>query len=236
MTTEQNRAASALLVHAHPEPTSFCASQADVAWESLIAQGYRVDVVDLYARGWQPVLSREEFPSFFDGPFKPQLEQQKAFREGCLPPDVREDLDKLLGADLLVLSFPLWFSLLAILKGWVDRVFVMGAVASGDAGVFGDAALAGRRAVVLTTTGGSAEMFTDTGLFGATDDFLFHVNRGILEFVGYEALEPVVTYGPAHLDRARRADALDDVRRAFDTIDERPAAATSRPYRPAASR
>lgn len=199
-----------------------------MARESLSAQGCTVDFLDLYARDWNPVLSRDEFPAF-EGPFKPQREQQNAFNTGRLASDVGEDLDRVFDADLLVLSFPLWwFSLPAILKGWIDRVFVMGAVSGGGVGVFGTAALRGRRAVALVTTGGSAEVFTDTGLFGSMDDFLFHINRGIFEFVGYDALAPIITYGPAHLNQPERTRALDDVRRAFDAIDERSTAATSR--------
>lgn len=218
-----------LVVHAHPEPTSFSTAQAHVARESLASRGHPVEMIDLYARGWDPVLARAEFPPF-EGPFKPQREQWNGVREGTLAPEVRADLKRVLTADLLVLSFPLWwFSLPAILKGWLDRVFAMGAVSGGDAGMFETAALVGRRAVVLTTTGGPAEVFTDAGLFGDIDDFLFHINRGMLEFVGYTALRPIVTFGPAHLDDVERARALDDVRHAFDTIGGRSPAPTARP-------
>ena len=98
-------------------------------------------------------------------------------------------------------------SLPAILKGWLDRVFVMGAVSGGDLGLFDGAALAGRRAVVLATTGGSADSFTRSGAFGDINDFLFHIHRGTLEFVGYDALEPVITYRSSPLGRrpARRS-------------------------------
>ncbi|MCI1747640.1 MAG: NAD(P)H-dependent oxidoreductase [Acidipropionibacterium sp.] len=137
---------SALIVHAHPEPRSFNSAQMRVARDCLTGQGYKVTLIDLYQRGWQPVLSRDEFPSF-DGPFKPQREQWAAFRNGQLAAEVHTDLDLVLRADLLVLSFPLWwFSMPAILKGWIDRVFAMGAVSGGDAGLFKTAALAGKRA------------------------------------------------------------------------------------------
>jgi NAD(P)H dehydrogenase (quinone) len=195
---------------------------------SLEVQGYAVELIDLYRRRWDPVLRREEFAPF-EGAFKPQREQVRAIAKGTLPREVRGDLDAVLGADLLVLSFPLWwFSMPAILKGWLDRVFVMGGVAGADAGLFETAALAGRRAVVLVTTGGGADAFTSSGTFGGIDDFLFHIHRGVLEFVGYDALRPIVSYGPAHLDDGERAAALHEVRASFDSIDERPFAASSR--------
>jgi NAD(P)H dehydrogenase (quinone) len=104
----------------------------------------------------------------------------------------------------------------------------MGGVSGGDAGLFETAALAGRRAVILTTTGGPADAFTTNGTFGHIDDFLFPLNRGVLEFVGYDALEPIITFGPAHLDDAQRAKALGAVRQAFDDLQTRPLASTSR--------
>lgn len=104
----------------------------------------------------------------------------------------------------------------------------MAAVFGGDLGIFEGAALAGQRAVVLTTTGGASASFAPDGAYGHMDEFLFHVHRGMLEFAGYDVLEPVITYGPAHLDDAHRAQALDAVRHAFAGIDRRPQAATSR--------
>jgi NAD(P)H dehydrogenase (quinone) len=205
-------APTALIVHAHPEPQSFSTAQMAAAAESLGEAGYRVDVLDLYADGWAPVLAREEFAPV-EGPFKPQAEQLRAVQEGTLDTAVRAHLDRLLAADLLVLSFPMWwFSLPAVLKGWVDRVFVMGGVFGGDHGLFGHAALAGKRAMLLFTTGGPGESFRPGGAFGPMDDFLFHIHRGMLEFVGYQVLEPVITYGPARMTDQERAAALDAVR------------------------
>jgi NAD(P)H dehydrogenase (quinone) len=198
---------------------------------TLEAVGYDVEYLDLYASRWAPVLDRDEFGPV-DGPFKPQREQWDAFHAGTLAEDVREGLDAVFRADLLVLSFPLWwFSVPAILKGWLDRVFAMGAVSGGDAGLFETAALRGRRAVVLTTTGGPAAAFTPGGAFGGLDEFLFPINRGVLEFVGYDALEPIVTFGPAHLDDAARRAALDRVRAAVAELDARPLASTNRSRR-----
>jgi len=60
-----------------------------------------------------------------------------------LAPDIRAELDQLLAADRLILQFPLWwFSVLAILKGWIDRVLVNGVV-------YGQ----GKRAMLVTGTG-----------------------------------------------------------------------------------
>ncbi|MGW4346673.1 NAD(P)H-dependent oxidoreductase [Streptomyces sp. NPDC004690] len=217
-------APTALIVHAHPEPHSFSTAQMTAAARTLSEAGYRVEIVDLYAEGWAPVLGRDEFAPV-DGPFKPQAEQLRAVADGTLDATLRAHLDRLLAADLLVLSFPLWwFSLPAVLKGWIDRVFVMGGVFGGQHGLFEQAALAGRRAMLLVTTGGSRESFQPGGMLGAMDDFLFHIHRGMLEFVGYQVLAPVITYGPAHLTEQERAAALDAVRESVALVAAAPRA------------
>jgi len=212
---------TALIVHAHPEPLSFATAQMREAAGALVARGCEVTVVDLHEVGWDPVLARTQFPAAGER-FKPQAEQMAAVREGDLDPGVARQLDALLEADLLVLSFPLWwFSVPAILKGWLDRVLVMGAVFGGEHGLFDEAALAGRRAVLLVTTGGSPDSFGRGSRFGDLEALLFPLHHGTLRFVGYDVLEPVVTHGPAHLDDAARATALRDVRAAFDAIAAR---------------
>ncbi len=206
-------ARTALIVHAHPEPGSFSTAQMSTAASALRDAGYAVDVLDLYADGWPAVLDRDGFAPV-DGHFKPQAEQLRAVRQGTLSPRVQSHLDLVLAADLLVFSFPLWwFSVPAILKGWVDQVFVMGATFGGDLGILDEAALVGKRAMVLLTTGGPRESFQPGGALGPLEDFLFHVHRGMFEFVGYQVLEPVVTYGPARMTDQERAEALDAVRR-----------------------
>lgn len=216
-----SRVHTALIVHAHPEPGSFSTAQMQVAAEALRHSGYAVEVLDLYADGWRPVLDRNEFAPI-GGPFKPQAEQMRAAADGTLDADVRSHLDQLLAADLLVLSFPMWwFSMPAILEGWIDRIFVMGAVFGGDFGLFDGAALSGKQAMLLLTTGGPTDSFLAEGTFGAMPDFLFHIHRGMLEFVGYKVLNPVVTYGPAHMTDAERAAALGDVQHSFTRIASR---------------
>ncbi|KUL46007.1 NAD(P)H dehydrogenase [Streptomyces sp. NRRL F-4489] len=218
-------APTALIVHAHPESQSFSTAQMTTAAQALRDAGYRVDVIDLYSDAWAPVLGREEFAPV-EGHFKPQAEQRRAVKDGTLDATVRDHLDRLLAADLLVLSFPLWwFSVPAILKGWVDRVFVMGGVFGGEYGLFGEAALAGKRAMLLFTTGGPSEAFRPGGALGSMDDFLFHIHRGMLEFVGYQVLAPVITYGPAHMTDQERAAALETVREsvALAAVDALPA-------------
>ena len=204
----------ALIVHAHPEPASFSSAQADALAQQLRSEDVEVHVIDLYADGWDPVLAREQF---MDGPghFKPQAEQARAVAEGTLPAPVEESLARLQEADLLVLSFPLWwFSMPAIIKGWIDQVFLVSAVFGGEHGIFAEGGMAGRKAMLLMTTGGASSAFAPDNPvgYGDLDKFLYHIHHGMLEFVGYDVVPPFITHEPVRLDDAARESARAELR------------------------
>lgn len=123
-----------LIVHAHPEPQSFTAALRDQAVETFRAQGHQVQVSDLYAMGWNPVASADDFsqrenPSTWCMPWS-----SARVKRGAIAADIQQELDKLLWADLLVLNFPIfWFSAPAMLKGWIDRVLVSGCAMAASA-------------------------------------------------------------------------------------------------------
>ncbi|MGB5825458.1 MAG: NAD(P)H-dependent oxidoreductase, partial [Pseudomonas mandelii] len=108
-----------LIVHAHPEPKSFTAALRDQAVSTLEAQGHEVRVSDLYAMNWNPVASADDFSSRENPEYLVYaLEQRLGVKRQSLAPDIQQELDKLLWADLLILNFPIfWFSAPAMLKG-----------------------------------------------------------------------------------------------------------------------
>ena len=117
-----------LFVFAHPEPRSLNGALRDVAIRELETQGNEVRMSDLYAGRWKSQVDRADFPSLAaDASLKPARASADAFAAKALTDDVRAEQDKLLWADTLILQFPLWwFSMPAILKGWVDRVYAYG--------------------------------------------------------------------------------------------------------------
>jgi NAD(P)H dehydrogenase (quinone) len=44
------------------------------------------------------------------------------------------------------------------------------------------------------------------------DKFLFHIHRGMLEFVGYDVISPFITHEPVRLDDEARKSALADAK------------------------
>jgi NAD(P)H dehydrogenase (quinone) len=102
-----------LVLFAHPVETSFVAALHGTVIEALRAAGHQVDDCDLYAEGFDPVLSRQERIDYHD------LDINRKNVDGY----VRRVLD----AEALVLVHPVWnFGYPAILKGFFDRVFLPG--------------------------------------------------------------------------------------------------------------
>ncbi|WP_270935343.1 NAD(P)H-dependent oxidoreductase [Falsiroseomonas oryzae] len=102
-----------LYLYAHPLPESFHAAIREEVRAGLREGGHEVDLCDLYAEGFDPVLSAEERRGYH------------AIPSNRAP--VEAYIQRVERAEALVLSFPTWsFGLPAILKGFFDRVFVPG--------------------------------------------------------------------------------------------------------------
>jgi len=101
------------VIYAHPVPESLNAEAHRIVVETLTAKGWNVDDCDLYAEGFQPVLTEEERRNYHNteintGPVATYVERLRA-------------------ADAVVFCHPVWnFGYPAILKGWFDRVMLPG--------------------------------------------------------------------------------------------------------------
>jgi putative NADPH-quinone reductase len=103
----------ALVVYCHPRPESFTAAVRDTVLAKLSETGAEARVIDLYARGFDPVLCAAEHEGYLACP------------ENRAP--VAEDCADLAWADTLIFVYPTWwYGLPAMLKGWIDRVFLPG--------------------------------------------------------------------------------------------------------------
>jgi NAD(P)H dehydrogenase (quinone) len=209
------------VVHAHPEPQSFVSALKDTAVAELSARGHEVRVSDLYAMGFEPVCDRHDVAQVFDPAyFRPQREQLHAAERGAFAPDIEAELDKLFWCDLVIFTFPLWwFSVPAILKGWVDRVFVMGRV-YGYGRSYDTGLLKGRRGMLALSTGGPEGAYQPGARNGAMPALLYPIHHGMLAFVGMEVVPPFVAYGPARMSDEERRAALDAFRARLATIEE----------------
>ena len=190
-----------LVVVAHPRARSFNHAVVDAYMSALTERGHRVVCRDLYAGGFNPVLSARDMTALTRG---------KPVR------DIRTEQNAIRQADVITLISPLWWSgFPAMLKGYLDRVFCAGfayVIKGGDY----RPGLSGKKGLIITTSGATVEELKSDGTLRA----LRTIQDGLMEFCGIElvghlylgGIDPTMSAseGERHLDTIRRF-----VRRAF---------------------
>jgi NAD(P)H dehydrogenase (quinone) len=109
-----------LVVLAHPDQNSFCATVADT-WRERVLKNHQIcDVRDLYRDRFDPVLKANEQPG----------------KPGYAPtPELQEELQTLQQIDVLVFVYPIWFGTPpAMMKGYIERVLGGGGAVSDGLG------------------------------------------------------------------------------------------------------
>jgi NAD(P)H dehydrogenase (quinone) len=192
----------------------------DRAVAMLERQGHAVVQSDLYAMRFDPVAKAADFTVRRDpAHLSYALEQRHAFETGTLAPDIACEVAKVRTAELLVLTFPLfWFSVPAILKGWIDRVLLSGPFYGGRR-FYDRGGLAGRRAICLLSCGARPHMLAADGIHGPLEGMLRHLLQGTLGYVGYRVLPPFVAWHVPYVDDATRAGYLDALTRHLEALD-----------------
>lgn len=198
-----------LIVHAHPEPTSFTAALKDTAVRTLEAAGHHVEVSDLYKENFNPVGGRHDFSTVADSSrFHYQNEQLYASEHDGFAEDLVREQERVLKADLMIFVFPLWWGgVPAILKGWFDRVLAYG-VAYADGMRFSNGYFLGRRGISCISTGGTKQRFSENDAYGDIQQVLYPINRCMLEYMGLEVMDPYVCYATPRVDSTTREEYL----------------------------
>ncbi len=102
-----------LYVFCHPLPESFHAGIRARALAALRAAGHEVDLLDLYAENFNPVLSEESRRRYHEIP------QNQIGLEPYIA--------RLTAAEAIIMQFPTWcFGMPAMMKGFCDRLLMPG--------------------------------------------------------------------------------------------------------------
>lgn len=101
----------ALVVYCHPREGSFTSAVRDLVLEKLKAAGAETRVIDVYAHGFDPILSAEELDAYEDATANTE--------------PVVKQVENLRWCDTLIFIYPTWwYGFPALLKGWLDRVLL----------------------------------------------------------------------------------------------------------------
>ena len=105
-----------LIVYCHPSKNSFTHTVKESYVQGLKDAGHQVVISDLYAGGFNPVMSEAEY--IREGFYK--LEEPVA-------EDVTEEQEKINNADVIAFIYPdFWTASPAMLEGWFQRVWTYG--------------------------------------------------------------------------------------------------------------
>jgi putative NADPH-quinone reductase len=190
----------ALVIFAHPCPDSFSAALKQVVTDRLAARGWEVDLCDLYAEGFDPVLSEAERRGYHD--------------TGSNTAPVQAHVDRLRAAQVLVLVHPVWnFGFPAILKGYVDRVFLPGVSFTLENGLVAPGLTHIRKLAVVTSYGA-----TPFRAWAAGNPPKRFVTRALRFVCRPERLRYLALYDMNRATPARRAEFLARVSREMDRL------------------
>ncbi|MEM9145693.1 MAG: NAD(P)H-dependent oxidoreductase [Pseudomonadota bacterium] len=102
-----------LVIYCHPDPESFNAALCARVVEAAREAGHEVDLLDLHAEGFDPVMSCEERRAYHT-----PVENEEP---------VASHIARLKAAEGIIFVYPTWwYGQPAMLKGWLDRVLVPG--------------------------------------------------------------------------------------------------------------
>ncbi|WP_337269958.1 NAD(P)H-dependent oxidoreductase [Oryzifoliimicrobium ureilyticus] len=187
-----------LIVIAHPEASSYTRAVAEQVIAGLKEDPQNTfEIADLTAEKFDPRYQGADY---------------RAFRDLNAPPsDVLAEQSRIDRADLLLLIFPVhWWSMPAMLKGWIDRVFTNGwayKTTDGEETI----GLLGRLAVQTIAIGGATKRTYDKR--GYAEAIRTQIDQGIFDYVGArivgsELLLPLdATSSKSGLERAREIGA-----------------------------
>ncbi|MDV8077956.1 NAD(P)H-dependent oxidoreductase [Rhodococcus sp. IEGM 1370] len=157
-----------LVVVSHSDPDSLTHHVARSVSDAIRVAGNTVETADLAAENFDPRFEDADL---------------KLFRgNGTTPADVRAEQERIDRADHLVLVFPMyWWSMPALLKGWIDRVFVSGWAYEYSPGVGFDKKLDRLTVHLVALAGDDADSLERHGVDAA---FRTQIERGIIEYCG----------------------------------------------------
>jgi Putative NADPH-quinone reductase (modulator of drug activity B) len=182
-----------LLVYAHPNVQSFNAALVQAIKDEVTKKGNQLKVKDLYGMNWNPVLSQMDF---------------EGYHSGNIPPDIKQEQDDVAWADIVIMVAPVWwYSVPAILKGYIDRVFSLGFAykytATGPLGL-----LKGKKGLFITTSGANQQDAEYGGMMNCLDKSL----GGVFTFSGFAEKKLYNLFAVTTVGDEERRQMIEEVR------------------------
>jgi len=162
-----------LLVVAHERTNSLTREVAEQFASAARENGHEIELADLVAEGFDPVLREADEPDWDD--------PDKIYSEA-----VRAEMARIERNETTVMVFPVWWwSMPAILKGWIDRVWNNG-------WAYGEKTYPHKRVLMIGIAGNDQESYEKRDYDKAMQTGIV---TGILDFCGVEDAKLELLYG-----------------------------------------
>ena len=159
-----------LIIQSLHRDESFLAKGTDHLLEKLNSLNQDFNLRSLYDIKFNPVLTTNDF---------------QALKSCNLPEDIAKEQEMIKQAEYLWIIFPIWWSgMPAILKGYIDRVFLSGFAyrMKNDSPV---GLLTDKKVIILNSMGMSREDYEKSGMYKA---LALTIDKGIFEFSGMQVV------------------------------------------------
>jgi len=171
-----------LIIYANYKNTSFNNTIKEILSETLHKNGHEVVLRDLYDIRFNPVLTKEDL---------------RMIDQSIFPPDIMEEQRYISRAELIFFIYPIWWSgMPAILKGYIERVFLNGFAFTFENGK-PRPLLTGKKAILFNTTGSQIVFASEEekkALNLITEKSIF--NFCGLQVIGHHYFHAVSTFAP----------------------------------------
>jgi NAD(P)H dehydrogenase (quinone) len=162
-----------LIVISHPRPASLTHDVAAAFAAALREGGAEVEVADLHAEGFDPLVGVDDEPDWDD--------PAKRYSDAVLAEMARIERN-----EATVLVFPVWWwSMPAMMKGWIDRVWNHG-------WAYGGRTYPHRKVWAIGIAGSARRTYDKYGYEAAMN---VQIETGILRYCGVEHCRLALLYG-----------------------------------------
>lgn len=161
-----------LVIYAHPWNKSLNSQVFDRVVNSIEKNNHNVDIIDLNKDNFNPVLDQQGLEKYNSGEYT--------------DPAVESYQKKILEAQHLVFVFPIWWvSMPAILKGFIDKVFLKNFAFNAD-GNFPKPLIKHIKGATIFTTMSSPKIYYR---FATRNNIKYTLTKGVLKFSGIKKVK-----------------------------------------------
>jgi len=184
------------IVYCHPEPKSLNGTLKNLAVKTLKENGHQIKISDLYGMKFKATLDRDDFLQM-ENPKRlmPVIEQFNASKTNSFAHDIKEEMEKIGWADLIIFQFPIWYETMpALLKAWFERVLAHGFAHNMLEGkIIQNGFLKGKKAMLSFTAGSAKETFYNV-IEGEDKSNLLPPISKALRFTGLEMIDAFAVF------------------------------------------